>query len=191
VSKPDEEWLKEYYSRLQSEYEYSTNKKDTLTNWSLTILVGMLAIYFGLTDSVQLSGWLRFALLIGTLIILIQFFVNSLLAYGFLRKWRMLKEEIENYWMKCSPSLDKIKQDIENYDHGRRLNVGLKGMIWAQLMSGFLLILSAPILLSVYEISRISQWTSGYYVSIIVLGIYLLWQFSIFARYDQFKKFKS
>jgi hypothetical protein len=147
------DWLKDYYSRVQSEYEFSFSKKDNLTNWSLTILIATLGLYFGNFVGIgSFDSESRFAIVIGTLIIVIQFFVNSMLTYGFMKKWRFIKEEIEKHWMTGKPTLDEIKNYVVMYDHGRRLRSGWKEMLWAQLRAGFLLILAMPISLGILEI---------------------------------------
>lgn len=189
---PKNEWLETYHSRLQSEYEFSSNKKDTLTNWSLTILLAMLGFYFGdFVGIANLESASRLALVIGTLIIVIQFFVNSMLSYGFLKKWRYLKELIEKHWMDGKPTLEDIKKKIALYDHGRRTKASWREMIWAQLRAGFLLILGAPILLAAVEVFRAQNLTAYHYLSFVVLAVYMIWQIVIFLDYDQFRKPKN
>ena len=186
-----DDWLKQYHSRLQSEYELSMKKKDTLTNWSLTILLATIGLYFGqFVGITNFESESRFALVIGTLIIQIQFFVNSMLAYGFLKKWRYLKERIEKYWAGDDIKMEDIKNEITGIDHGRRMKTSWKDMIWAQLRAGFLLILSAPILLAVSEIYRASVITNYHYLVLGALVAFLIWQVLISINYDQFKKVK-
>lgn len=189
----NDEWLPTYYSKVQSEYQISFNKKDQLTNWSLTVLLAMFASYFGLLDIVKTqTDWYRFALLIGTLIILIQFFVNSFLAYGFLKKWRVIKENIESYWISSDPNLlNKVILNIQTYDHGRRMNTTIKDMIWSQLRAGFLVVLSAPLFLLLLEIKKISVWSNEHSYTIIIFIIFLIWQIISVLGYDQSKFYKK
>lgn len=189
MDKPNDDWLKEYYSRAQSEYEFSFNKKDNLTNWSLTILIATLGLYFGNFVGIgSFTSESRFAIVIGTLIIVIQFFVNSMLAYGFMKKWRFIKEEIEKHWMTGEPSIIVIKEHISTYDHGRRIKSGWKEMLWAQLRAGFLLILATPISLGILEICSADHISQYHYLVLLVLGIYIGWQLFTTGIYDQFKK---
>ena len=189
ISSNDDSWLKQYHSRLQSEYEHSSNKKDTLTNWSLTIMLAMIGLYFG--DFVGIDGYeseSRFALVVGTLIIEIQFFVNSMLAYGFLKKWREIKEKIESYWMDGKPDLATLCKEIKELDHGRSSSTGWRAKIWAQLRAGFLIILGAPIIISVIELHTVKELSIFHWYVFIVLGAFIAWELFISVNYDQFKK---
>ncbi len=186
---PKDEWLKNYHSRLQSENDLSMHKKDTLTKWSLTILLATIGLYFG--EFVGITGFeseSRFALLIGSLIIQIQFFVNSMLAYGFLKKWRSIKEKIEQYWMDGAPEYSEIVQDIKNYDHGRNTKPSAKDMIWAQLRAGYMLIFAAHLILAVLESQRADTFSYYHGLSLGALGLFLSWQIIIYLKYDQFKR---
>lgn len=185
----DNEWLNNYYNRLQSEYQYSLNKKDLLTNWSLTIVVALFTIYFGLYNVVQVVvPWVKFALIVGTLVVLIHFFVNSLLAYGFLKKWREVREKIENYWITNDSELfNQIKKDLQTIDHGRRMTIGLSSVISSQLKAGFLVILLGPVILAIYEVHKAKEFGIGYWIVIIFFIIYISWQLISIHRYDQFK----
>ena len=147
----NESQLKTYYEKLQSEYTYSLKKKDTLVNWSLMALLAFMSVYFNIIR-MDIINEIKILFTIGILIILIQFFVNSMLAYGYLRKWRKIMTGIEKYWMDKSYSYEKITEDIREYDHNGKLSIAWKDMIWAQLLSGFLIILLTPIFFIIYEI---------------------------------------
>ena len=176
---------------MQSEWERAVNKKDALTYWSLVILLGIGTIYFGAATDFQIVGWEKLALIIGTLIILIQFFVNSLLVYGFMKKWMHLREAIEKYWLDGKPTVDQIKQEVKKYDHGRELPVTVTRLVWGQLRAGFLPILVAPIIIATYELYKTPQLGYGHFVVFLILGLFLVWQTLIFARYDQLKGMKK
>jgi len=188
VDEKKEEWLKVYYSRLESENAYSLKKKDSFTNWSLIILVGLISIYFGFNGGKILTEDLRFLLLTGFLVVLIQFFGNSLISYAYLRKWRYLTNQIDSYWMNGKPSLVKIQEDITTYDLGNKTIVGLKNIISAQLRSGFHIILGGPTALWLYELFTIQEITLIHVLGFIILGGFILWQILSLSSYDKLKQ---
>ena len=182
----NESQLKTYYEKLQSEYTYSLKKKDTLVNWSLMALLAFMSVYFNIIK-MDVINEIKILFTIGILIILIQFFVNSMLAYGYLRKWRKIMTGIEKYWMDKSYSYEEITEDIREYDHNGKLSITWKDMIWAQLLSGFLIILLTPIFFIIYEIYTIginSYSTIGF----IILGIFIIWEIITMSTYSKFKK---
>ena len=182
----NESQLKTYYEKLQSEYTYSLKKKDTLVNWSLMALLAFMSVYFNIIR-MDIINEIKILFTIGILIILIQFFVNSMLAYGYLRKWRKIMTGIEKYWMDKSYSYEKITEDIREYDHNGKLSIAWKDMIWAQLLSGFLIILLTPIFFIIYEIYTIginSYSTIGF----TILGIFIIWEIITMSTYSKFKK---
>lgn len=182
------EWLKVYYSRLESENAYSLKKKDTFTNWSLIILVGLISIYFGFHGGKVLTEDLRFLLLTAFIIVLIQFFGNSLISYAYLRKWRYLTNQIDSYWMNGKPSLEKIQKDITTYDLGNKTIVGSKNIVSAQLRSGFHIILGGPTALWIYELIRINQLTLFHVIGFVILGGFILYQILSLRSYDKLKQ---
>lgn len=167
--------LKSYYSRIQSEFELSHNKKDTVTNWSLTIVLAALGAYFGFSIGNQYEPIIKLVLPVGTLMIVSQFFVTSLLAYGYLTKWRHLREQIEKHWIDGNPPLSKIIKLIQTYDHGGNLNVSWKRRLRAQFISGFAVILGIPIALIIYEIYKIQEYTILHCIVIITLIAYVIY----------------
>ena len=185
----NESQLKTYYEKLQSEYTYSLKKKDTLEKLVTygTFSINM-SVYFNIIK-MDVINEIKILFTIGTLllIILIQFFVNSMLAYGYLRKWRKIMTGIEKYWMDKSYSYEEITEDIREYDHNGKLSITWKDMIWAQLLSGFLIILLTPIFFIIYEIYTIginSYSTIGF----IILGIFIIWEIITMSTYSKFKK---
>jgi len=192
---PDkEEWLKVYYSRIQAQHDNSFRKKDTLTNWSLTILVAFFGIYFGILSGIISNETqdqsLRFVLVTGFLIILGQFFSNSLIAYAYLRKFRFLIEQIDSYWITGTPTLDEIIENIKKLDLKPQTNVGLKKMIKAQLTAGFGVILGAPIIIWVSELFQIENLTNYHIAAFVILGAFVMWEIYslVIKKYDKIKQ---
>ncbi len=174
-----EDWLKAYYSKVQALHDNSFRKKDTLTNWSLTILVAFFGIYFGI-----LSGNInpipdpniKFILVTGFLIILGQFFSNSLIAYAYLRKYRYLIQKIDSRWITGIPTLEKIMKDITELDIKGQTNVGMREACRAQLKAGFAIILVPPTIVWFSEVIIIQNLSSYHYVGFSVLAIFLGWE---------------
>ncbi|MGY5144431.1 MAG: hypothetical protein ACW9XH_08115 [Candidatus Nitrosopumilus sp. bin_32a] len=184
----DENQLKEYYSKLSSEFQLSHGKKDTVTNWSLTIVLASLAAYFGLSIEFQYPAIMRLALSIGTFMIVTQFFVTSLLAYGYLSKWGLIRGQIEKYWIGGNPTLKTIIKLIETYDHKNNLSVNKTRMLRASLISGFAVILGIPIGLITYEISKIdaNNVTEFHLTAFIILTIFIGYSILSVVKYQKF-----
>ena len=182
----EDDELKSYYSRIQSEFELSHHKKDTVTNWSLTIVLASLGAYFGFSIENQYEPIIKLVLPIGTLMIVSHFFVTSLLAYGYLTKWRFLREQIEKYWIDGKPPLSKIIKLIQTYDHNGNLNVNWKRRLRAQFISGFSVIIGIPIALFIYEIYNIQEYTILHYTvisSLVLFTIYIILSTVFYSKF--------
>jgi hypothetical protein len=187
-SNPD--WLKDYYARLQSDITNSLGRRDNVTNWAYSLLGALLAIYFGFFSvGASIPQFWRFALIIGMSVILIRFFFQSMIAYGFFLRWRFLKNKIESHWMKGSPTVNEIISDIEQYDHGRTIpNTGRKRFWDGQIRSGFIIVLIIPLILISYEISLVaSNVTYEYSLTLLGLIVYIILDTINFLFYDQMK----
>lgn len=191
---PNSDWLKDYYARLQSDITTSLGRRDNLTNWAYTLLGAVLAIYFGFfSEGASIPQFWRFALIVGMSVILIRFFFQSMIAYGFFLRWRFLKNKIELYWMKGSPTVNEIIDDIEKYDHGRAVpNTDRKRLLDGQIRSGFVIVLVIPAILILYEMWLVvSQPPLKYTITLIGLGLYIIFDVINFLSYDQMKKAKG
>jgi len=183
------EWLTNYYSRIQSDCTLSFERRDRVTNWSYTILAAVIAAYVGFfADGTFVIPLGRFGLVSGVLFVLIRFFFQSMIAYGYFLRARYLRTRIEKYWMNGNPSLDDIKKDIENYDHGRSMPNTGRNRVMGQIKSGFILIILIPTIPLGIEFYLGSTWE--YFVIVIALGIYVLVEIINFKKYDQMQSSK-
>lgn len=187
------EWLKDYYTKLQNESQFSQTRREDITNWSLTLLLGVVTAYAALlTSQVTIPSFWKIGLLLMTLALTTRFFIQGSIAYMFLRRWRYLENQIESYWFATTgkPTLETIVSDIMTYDHDRHATITKWEMIKAQLRAGFLPIFAVLSALVIVEVVSISA--SG--VSIPIYGlflcfpIYLLaWETRNFMKYDQLR----
>lgn len=179
-NKEKEDWLKSYYAKIQSQHDNSFRKKDILTNWSLTILVAMFGIYFGILSGQfqeqMLEQSLRFAVVSGFIIILGQFFSNSLISYAYLRKFRYLMKLIDSRWMNGNPSFSVIVEQISVFDLKDKTVVGMKTASWAQLRAGFAIILGVPTILWISELFQIQNLSFNHHIAFLFLGIFVAWE---------------
>ena len=179
-NKEKEDWLKSYYAKIQSQHDNSFRKKDILTNWSLTILVAMFGIYFGILSGQfqeqMLEQSLRFAVVSGFIIILGQFFSNSLISYAYLRKFRYLMKLIDSRWMNGNPSFSVIVEQISVFDLRDKTVVGMRTASWAQLRAGFAIILGVPTILWISELFQIQNLSFNHYIAFLFLGIFVAWE---------------
>jgi hypothetical protein len=180
------EWLTNYYQRIQSDATLAFGRRDNITNWSYTLLIAGIAAYVGLfgtgTFVIPLG---RFGLASGILLVLIRFFFQSMIAYGYFNRARYLRTKIEKYWMDNTPTLDQIKQEIKNYDHGKAIPSTHRELFKGQVRSGFVLILAIPTILIVIEFYLGYSWE--YLAIVIGLIIYLLLEIKSFVKYPQMK----
>lgn len=184
----NDEWLSQYYSRIQNDCNISIERRDKVTNWSYTLLAAVIAVYVGFFgDGTFVTPLGRFALVSGVLFVLIRFFFQSMIAYGYFLRARYLRTRIEQYWMSKNPTIDQIKQDISSYDHGRALPKTDRNRLLAQIKSGFILILAIPTIPLAIEFYLGSSWE--YFVIVVGLGIYVVLEIVNFQNYDQMKAF--
>jgi hypothetical protein len=185
----NEDWLKEYYGRLQNESQFSSTRRDNATNWALTLFLGIIAAYVALLTSqtVVPSVW-RIGLLLAGSILLIRFFVQSTIAYSFLRRWRYLENQIECHWAFEEPDMKKIVEEIRTYDHGRHATISRWDMIKAQLRSGFLLVFIGVAAALLHELRAMHQISLTIWVSLTGFLIYVIWEIYNFTTYDQLNK---
>ena len=178
------DWLSNYYNRTQEDCKTSFERRDRVTNWSYTVLIGILAIYFGFFgEGIAVPPIGRFALLAVALFVLTKFFFQSMIAYGYFLRGRYLRTKIEEYWMNGKPSLDDIKKEIEIFDHGKKIPKISRNRLIGQVRSGFFLILAIPVIPLVIELYLELNWQ--YFVIIGFLILYLLFEIYNFKSYDQ------
>lgn len=184
----DLEWLTNYYQRIQSDATLAFVRRDNITNWSYTILVAGIAAYVGFFGSSTLITPLgRFGMLSGILFVLIRFFFQSTIAYGYFNRARHLRTSIEKHWIDNNPTLDQIKQEIKDYDHGTTIPSTHRSLFVGQARSGFVLILIIPIIPLAIEFYLGYSWE--YFVIITGLVGYLLFEIFNFKNYRQMKVF--
>ena len=179
-----ENWITSYYIRIQSECELSIGRRDKITRLCYIVLAAGIAIYVSFfADSSFVPPLGRFVLVVGILIVLVRFFFQSMIAYGYFLRGRYLRERIEKYWMYGSPSLDEIKDAITAYDHGKAMPKTTRSLIKGQIAFGFGLIFIVAIILLIIELSFEQSWNHCLVLSGLV-G-YVSWEIIAFKRYDQ------
>jgi len=182
----DDSWLSNYYNRIQTDCTISFERRDRITNWSYVILAAVIAAYAGsFADGSFVTPLGRFGLVSGVLFVLIRFFFQSMVAYGYFLRGRYLRTRIEEYWMNGNPSLDEIKKDIKTYDHGKTIPKTGRNRLIAQARSGFFLILVIPTV--PLGIEFYLNFDNGYFVIISLLVAYVLFEIWNFRSYDQTK----
>jgi len=186
------DWLSNYYNRTKEDCKTSFERRDRVTNWSYTVLIGILAIYFGFFgEGIAVPPIGRFALLAITLFVLTKFFFQSMIAYGFFLRSRYFRTKIEQHWMNAEPTLDQIKIDIKKYDHDRSMPPTGRNRFVGQIKSGFILVLIIPTILFGLELF----WSGGmdlrYYAILVPLIAYVIFEIINFRSYDQMKTSKK
>lgn len=186
----DDNWLSNYYNRIQTDCTLSFERRDRITNWSYVILAAVIAAYAGFfADGSFVIPLGRFGLVAGVLFVLIRFFFQSMVAYGYFLRGRYLRTRIEKYWMNGKPSLDEIKKDIETYDHGKKIPKTGRNRLVGQIRSGFILILAIPTIPLAIELYLNLNWQ--YFVIIGLLVAYVLVEIYNFTSYDQTRTVKE
>ncbi|MCV0367240.1 MAG: hypothetical protein K5798_08285 [Nitrosopumilus sp.] len=177
-------WLSDYYHRIQSDCVTSFERRDRVTNWSYTILAVVIAAYAGFfADGTFVTPLGRFGLVAGALFVLIRFFFTSMIAYVYFLRARYFRTRIEQYWMDGTPTIDEIKKDIKEYDHGKSQPKTGRNPFMGQVKSGFFLILIIP--LAPLAIEFYIGMKLEYFAIIGALIIYILFERYNFKNYDQ------
>lgn len=180
----NETWLTNYYSRIQSECALSIERRDRIARLCYMVLAAGIAIYVGFFANGSLVSPLgRFGLASGILFVLIRFFFQSMIAYGYFLRWRYLRERIEQYWMHDSPSLAEIKDDIAKYDHGKAMPKTKRSLIMGQIKSGFVLIFAVAATPLAIETYLEQSWY--YCLFLACLVCYAVGEIYTFKSYDQ------
>lgn len=180
----DDNWLSNYYNRIQTDCTISFERRDRITNWSYAILAAVLAAYAGFFAAGSFVTPLgRFGLVSVVLFVLIRFFFQSMIAYGYFLRGRYLRTKIEEYWMNKKPTLEEIKKHIETYDHGKKIPKTGRNRLVGQIRSGFFLILIIPTIPLAIELYLDLNWQ--YFVIIGFLIAYVLAEIYNFRSYDQ------
>ena len=177
-------WLSDYYGRIQGECKLSFERRDRTTHWSYIVLTAVVTAYIGFfADGNFVTPLGRFGLVSGVLLVLIRFFFQSMIAYGYFLKWRYFRTKIEEHWMNGTPSIDEIKQDIVNFDHNKAMPETGRNLFMGQVKSGFILILAIPITLLAIELHLTQTWE--YFMILISVGSYFVLESYNFKKYDQ------
>lgn len=188
--KNNSNWINQYYTRIQNDCTLSIERRDRVTNWSYAILAAVIAAYVGFfADGTFVTSLGRFGLVAGVLFVLIRFFFTSMIAYGYFLRARYFRTRIEKHWMNNEPTLDKIKQDIEKYDHGKSMPPTERNRLMGQVKSGFLLILIIPTIPLAIEFYLGITWE--YFVIVGALIVYILLEKHNFNKYDQMQIVKK
>lgn len=133
-------WLSSYYSRITEEYKISMERKDRALDWSITVFFIAFIAYAELLSNNN-SIWRIYLLFILELFIL-RFFVGSIIAYTYLKKWRYIIQQIDSYYFKKKPTIEEINAIIETYDHKGTTTEKARYFIKRQLTVGFGLLLA-------------------------------------------------
>ena len=185
-SSNENNWLSNYYNRILIDCTISFERRDRITNWSYAIIAAVMAAYASFfVDGSFITPLGRFGLVAGVLFILIRFFFQSMIAYGYFLRGRYLRTRIEEYWMNEKPSLEDIKNDVKTFDHGKKIPKTGRNRLVGQIRSGFLLILIIPTVPLAIELYFDLNWQ--YCVIIGFLVAYLLIEIYNFTSYDQMK----
>lgn len=177
-------WLSNYYDRIQTDCMISFERRDRITNWSYAILAAVIAAYAGFfADGSFVPPLGRFGLVSGVLFVLIRFFFQSMIAYGYFLRGRYLRTRIEEYWMNGNLTLDEIKNDIKTLDHGKKIPKTGRNRLIAQVRSGFFLILAIPTVPLGIELYLNLDWE--YFLIIGFLISYVFFEICNFRSYDQ------
>lgn len=179
-SASDDVWISKYYERITAERRVSLERRDRVTHWSYMVLGVFVGAYVVLMVNDTSSFW-RFALTATILAIMTRFFFQSAIAYGFFLRHRHIQTEIEKYWMD-NLDIERVKKVIQELDHGRRIRATNKKIVVGQLRFGPLG-LALPVLLLIID------FVSGveYYVVLMFLVAYVLYEIANYAKYDQMK----
>lgn len=182
-----DKWLQTYYAKLQPAYDNSMKKINTVMNWALTVLVGLFSIYFG-TSFTSIGTEYKFLITTGFLVVLIQFFTNTVISYSYLTKYRHLQSIIDQYWTSNSITYDQIIKEITKYDIDEYANVNLRSMIKSQLWHGYWIILGAPVGIWVIELQNLDYTLEP---NITIITLFLLYVFVSFWSLRKYSKIQK
>ena len=86
------------------------------------------------------------------------------------------------------PTLDELKKNISEYDHGKKLPKLGRNRLVGQIRSGFILILIIPLILIANEFFIQSEISLIHFGLLGRLAVYVVLEIINFVTYDQMKK---
>lgn len=126
-------------------------RKDRVTDWAIGIFFVTLVAYAELLREQVPSIW-RVSLIIGLSCFIMRLFMNSCLAYAYLKKWRYLLDLVEKHWMTSTISLDFVKKEIGKYHYTPRTTERPIYFIKSQLLAGFFILFLFPFSILLLEL---------------------------------------
>jgi len=147
-------------------------RKDKVFDWSIGILFVAIVAYADLLSNTAPSIW-RISLLVGLSCFIMRMFGNSCLAYGYLRKWRHLLDNIEGYWKWGKPSLADLNKEIGIYHHTKKMTKKSSYFVKSQLKVGFFLLFIVPFVLIAFEFITYTQDWKSWFLVVLLAGYYV------------------
>ena len=126
-------------------------RKDRVTDWAIGVFFVTLVAYAELLR-VQVPSIWRISLIVGLSCFIMNLFMNSCIAYAYLKKWRYLLDLIEKHWMTSTTSLDFVNKEIEKYHYTPRTTEKRMYFIKSQLLAGFFLLFLFPFSILLFEL---------------------------------------
>lgn len=181
-------WLTDYYGRIREEYQFSMERKDKITDWSIGVFFVAITAYSLLIGNGANSLW-RIYLIVILLCFVVRFYLSSCLAYAYLKKWRYLLDLIEKYQMNKDPSLDFVKKEISELHHTARATEKRRYFLIGQLKAGFFLMFLFPSIILTFEVILFHE--IQIVLPLLFLIGYLIYETLIFTRYKNIDLRKS
>jgi len=182
----EEEWLVNYYQKAHAEKVMDLDRRDTFTNWGLTIFLGVIALYAEMLGRTIESIW-RFGLLLTAFGLFLRFYIHSCLTYAWTHKWNKLII-IEQYWIskKQDPTLEEVKEEIRKYDHDQKVPIRRLKILKAQLQTGYIIIFPVLAFLIFQESINIDLSGNYYNMALFLIFIcYLVYEVYNFTSYSK------
>jgi hypothetical protein len=182
------EWVPSYYEKLIDDFEASLERRDTITNWSLTVFLGIIGFYFALLTQPSVSHLWRVALLLLSLALFMRFAVMDMYTYSFVKKWEYMKQRVESHWITNEPGLKELEADILALDHRGRTTASRWRMIRSLMRNGFLFIFSVVLVLLLYEMTGLGALTRTECFLIGATVFYLAFECAIFLTHPNLRQ---
>jgi len=108
-----------------------------------------------------------------------RLFINSCLAYAYLKKWRYLLDLIEKHWMN-KETLKSVTNAIDKYHYTPRTTEKRIYFVKHQLVGGFILLFLFPFFILLFEICS-NPYDSNSIIPVLFLAAYYVYESLIFV----------
>lgn len=114
----DEKWLYAFYDRVTDQFSLSRSSFHNTHQWANTLTFGIVtAILTLFREENSYPNEIGFITLLLTFPLMLKFFIRSCLEYSIQRKWQIIRDNLDKYFLKSKRKSEKeeLMKSIQKY----------------------------------------------------------------------------